>query len=286
MTAPCRHASRCRAGAPRALAGVALLLACAAGTRADPVAPATERLAPYRDSIPGTLARFELVPVPGGRVAIETPDGPRTVVVGPFWIGRTEVTWDEYDVFALRFDLTAAERGAGVDATARPSRPYGAPDRGFGHRGYPAIGMTYAAAEAYCAWLSAKTGTTYRLPTDAEWTRAVEAGLGPEEVTPDRLDSLSWHAGNTAGKSHPVATKRPDALGLHDLLGNAAEWVTGPDGRPVVRGGSWADPPGRVGPRARAAQMSDWNETDPQFPKSHWWLSDAPFVGFRIVRQP
>jgi len=38
-----------------------------------------------------------------------------------------------------------------------------------------------------------------------------------------------------------------------------------------------------VGPRARAGQTSAWNETDPQFPKSRWWLADAPFVGFRIV---
>ena len=54
----------------------------------------------------------------------------------------------------------------------------------------------------------------------------------------------------------------------------------------MVRGGSWNDPPNFVGPTARARQTSDWNETDPQFPKSRWWLADAPFVGFRIVREP
>ena len=68
--------------------------------------------APYRDSIPGTLVRFEMMPVPGDR---------------PFWIGKTEVTWDEYDIWAFRLDLTPRERSSGVDATARPSRPYGAP---------------------------------------------------------------------------------------------------------------------------------------------------------------
>ncbi|HEV8265746.1 MAG TPA: SUMF1/EgtB/PvdO family nonheme iron enzyme [Gemmatimonadales bacterium] len=226
--------------------------------------------AAYRDSIPGTLVAFDMIPVP-------PPPGDR-----PIWIGKTEVTWDEFDVWAVRLDLTPAQQAAGVDATARPSRPYGAPDRGFGHHGYPAIGMTYEAARTYCAWLSAKTGKRYRLPTDAEWTRALDAGGGGADADTTHV----WHAGNSGGKPHAVATRAPDALGLHDMLGNVAEWVTGPDGQPLVRGGSWADPPASVGPGARARQAPAWNETDPQFPKSRWWLADAPFVGFRVVREP
>jgi formylglycine-generating enzyme required for sulfatase activity len=125
----------------------------------------------------------------------------------------------------------------------------------------------------------------YRLATDAEWTRAAQAGIGGT-VTAARHDSLAWHAGNAGGKAHPVATRQPDALGVYDMLGNVAEWVTGMDGRPLVRGGSWADAPEQVGPGTRAVQTSAWNETDPQFPKSRWWLADAPFVGFRIVLLP
>src|SRR5437588_585609 len=159
-----------------------------------------------------------------------------------------------------------------------------APDRGFGHHGYPALAMTYGAARAYCAWLSARTGRHYGLPTDAQWTRALGLGLSTDtSLSAERRDALAWHAGNAAHQSHAVATKQADALGAYDLLGNVAEWVTVPDGPPVVRGGSWADPAVRVGPSTRAAQTPAWNETDPQFPKSRWWLADAPFVGFRIV---
>jgi formylglycine-generating enzyme required for sulfatase activity len=147
--------------------------------------------------------------------------------------------------------------------------------------------MTYYAAERYCAWLSAKTGKQYRLATDAEWTRALQAGLSADTVlSAERRDALAWHAGNAGNRSHAVATKQSDALGLDDMLGNVAEWVTSTDGRPLVRGGSWADAPAKVGPDARANQTPSWNETDPQFPKSRWWLADAPFVGFRIVREP
>ena len=242
--------------------------------------------APQRDTIPGTLVSFEMIPVPGGGVTIDTPQGPRAVTVAPFSIGKTEVTWDEFDIWAFRLDKAAGSPSA-ADAIARPSRPYGAPDRGFGHKGYPAISLTYAAAQAYCAWLSAKTGKKYRLPTDAEWTLAARTGLGPDTTFPAaRRDSLAWHAGNAAAKLHAAATKAHDLRGFHDMFGNAAEWVTGVDGKPVTRGGSWADPPERVGPHARAAQTPAWNESDPQIPKSPWWLTDGPFVGFRVVREP
>ncbi|HEX9564902.1 MAG TPA: SUMF1/EgtB/PvdO family nonheme iron enzyme [Gemmatimonadaceae bacterium] len=219
----------------------------------------------YTDSVPGTLVRFEMVPVPGKEL----------------WIGKTEVTWDLYDAFALsRPDST--ERG-GADAVARPTRPYGAPDYGWGHAGFPVISAAYPAAEAFCQWLSARTGKRYRLPTEAEWEQV--ARLAAEGMPADR-GMIAWHAGNAGGTTHPAGEKEADRLGLHDLFGNAAEWVTPTSGRPVVRGGSFRDPAATVGPGARAVQDDTWNERDPQIPQSRWWMSDAPFAGFRIVREP
>jgi formylglycine-generating enzyme required for sulfatase activity len=220
---------------------------------------------------------FELVPVPGGTVTLEG----KTVTVEPFHVGRTEVTWDLYDVFALGLD--ASKSPGGADAVARPSQPYGAPDYGWGHAGYPVISVTRAAAEAFCEWLSTKTGKPYRLATEAEWLRVAQLASGNGALSAERRDALAWHRGNASSRTHAVGQKKPDALGLFDLFGNAAEWVTTGDGRLVTRGGSFRDRAELVGPAARAEQDDSWNERDPQLPKSRWWLSDGPFVGFRVV---
>ena len=216
-----------------------------------------------------------MVPVPGGTVTL---DG-QPVTVAPFHIGRTEVTWDMYDVFALRLDEPKGAPRA--DAIARPSQPYGAPDYGWGHAGYPAISIAQPAALAFTKWLSARTGRTYRLPTEAEWVRAAE--LAAANASSAARDAITWHRGNAKDTTHPVGKRKPDALGLFDLFGNAAEWVVTPDDDFVTRGGSFRDALEHTGPAARALQDDTWNERDPQLPKSSWWLSDGPFVGFRLV---
>jgi formylglycine-generating enzyme required for sulfatase activity len=262
----------------RSLAAIAL--ACVPSIAAlRPATTQSARLEAYRESISGTLVSFEMMPVPGGTVVL---DG-KPIAVTPFYIGRTEVTWDMYDVFALGLDVPKEKRGA--DATARPSQPYGAPDYGWGHAGYPAISVTRAGAQAFCEWLSKKTGRPYRLPTEAEWVHTASRSSGGQ-LSPAQRDSLAWHRGNSSARAHAVATRTADALGLFDLFGNAAEWVMTIDGQPAVRGGSFRDPAGSVGPSARAVQDDSWNERDPQLPKSRWWLSDGPFAGFRVVRDP
>ena len=253
------------------LAGIGLLIA----------APARGQ-AVSADSIPGTLVRFELVEVPGGPVRL--PGQTDSTAVNTFWLGRTEVLWEAYDAFTLARQPSPRYSPAGADAVAGPSKPYGNPDYGFGHRGFPVISVTRAAAEAFCAWLSAATGKRYRLPTDAEWQRA--ADLAASMAAPTQIDDLAWHAGNAGQATHPGGSRGADRLGVSDLFGNVAEWVTTADGRLVARGGSGRDALDHVGPAARVYQQPGWNERDPQIPKSSWWLSDGPFIGFRIVREP
>lgn len=271
-----------------ALLAGGLLPALSAGeARATQLPVSRDRIpATYHDSIPGTLVSFELVAVPSGTVSVPGKHGQQTVRVSRFLIGRSELSWDAYDAYMLSKPTVTESQTTGADAVSRPSRPYGAPDHGWGHRGFPTISVTRAAAEAFCAWLSSKTGNKYRLPSEAEWLRAAALAGGARPMTTARLDSLAWHAENAGSTTHASASRHADELGLHDLFGNAAEWVVSDDGRNVVRGGSFRDSRREVGPQARAVQDESWNERDPQMPKSRWWLSDGPFVGFRIVREP
>lgn len=273
---------------PRLSLTALVLLGLIAGwgfeARERAIAPAP---GPVRDSIPGTLVAFEMIPVPGGTVTIQTDSGAVDVEVAPFLIGKTEVTWNEYDIFAYRLDLPPERRTAYEDATSRPSRPYSPPDYGFGHDGYAAICITYRAAQGYAAWLSEKTGNTYRLPTEAEWQWASQSATeaGPP-LSPEALAEIAWFAGNAGDKTQAVGTKAPNGLGLYDTLGNVAEWIVGHDGKPVTAGGSFQDGVDAVQVHGRARQARSWNQTDPQIPKSKWWLSDGYFVGFRLVREP
>jgi formylglycine-generating enzyme required for sulfatase activity len=237
------------------------------------------------ETIPGSLVKFDMVQVPGGSVTHPGADGKMTTTtVKPFWLGKTEVTWDEYDIYAFRLDQTEDEKAKGVDAASRPSKPYGAPDRGYGHAGYPALGMAYNAAEQYCRWLSAKTGKKYRLPTEPEWEHACHAGASTHGK-PQDLEKHAWVWENGEDKAHPVGQKTPNAWGFFDMLGNVMEWCQGVDGQPVARGGSFVDKGADVSCATRTHQTPEWQAADAQLPKSRWWLSDGPFVGFRVVRE-
>lgn len=206
------------------------------------------------------------------------------MTVKPMLVGRTEVTWDMYDVYMHRLD--SARSNPAADAVARPSMPYAVPDYDWGHAGFAAISITYHAAQSYAAWLSAKTGHRYRLPTEAEWQHIANLATGSQPLTRHKLDAIAWHRDNAEGTTHAIASKQADGLGLFDLFGNAAEWVVTTEKVPVTRGGSFRDAPANLGPHARAPQTPLWTERDPQLPSSRWWLTDGPFVGFRLIRDP
>jgi formylglycine-generating enzyme required for sulfatase activity len=202
-------------------------------------------LAAYREQIPGSEIGFDMQPIPAGKFRMGSPETERgrnvdegpaiEVAVDAFWMGRCEVTWDEYDQFNTDPERPQAKK---PDGMSRPTPAYTEMTFGMGREGYPAIGMSHIAAREYCAWLSRKTGKFYRLPTEAEWEYACRAGsttaysFGDD---PDGLDAHAFHAGNSGRELEPgaapkpayhkVGLKRPNAWGLCDMHGNVAEWV-------------------------------------------------------------
>jgi formylglycine-generating enzyme required for sulfatase activity len=164
----------------------------------------------------------------------------------------------------------------------RPSKSYILPDLGWGHHGYPAINISILNATMFCRWLSSKTGQKYRLPTEAEWEYACRAG-SKTDPTKAEIAKEAWY-GDT--RTHPVGKKQPNGWKLYDMLGNTGEWAIDPEGKPVLCGPTFKDQLDKVKPSTHAYQVPAWQATDPQLPKSRWWLSDGNFCGFRIVREP
>lgn len=307
-------------------------------------------MVPYTETIPGTDVKFEMIPVPGGfvhqKVGAEGGESMLVeVVLPPYWIGKTEVTWAEYRPY---MDLNRsyaqlqqlATLDAGDDASAAltktphlakklstkravdaatievdavtaptalydPSSTYESGEE----PNLPAVTMTPFAARQYTKWLSALVGRDYRLPSEAEWFRAAAADNYAE---PSDLDAVAWFTDNAEYVAHPIGEKEPNAWGLHDMLGNAAElvldavhaegreapsgrqltwaeavaWPRKGDGR-IAKGGFYDAEADQVTLTARlVTEDSDWKASDPNLPASPWWYTDFPAtgVGFRVVR--
>lgn len=227
---------------------------------------------PFSEPVPGSVIALEFVPVSLG-------DGDDARVL---WFGRTEVTWDAFDAYVFRLDDMELDANPDVDALSRPSNPFALADRGYGHNGYPAISISHQSAAAFAQWLSARTGKAYRLPSEHEWTLACEANGGlPAERK--QLDAVAWTIRNSERSTQPVGALAAGEAGLHDMLGNVGEWCDVAEGEPVLMGGSYESRPDEVGCTARLPDTPAFNVTDPQIPKSPWWLADGPFAGFRLV---
>jgi hypothetical protein len=229
---------------------------------------ALEGAAPaFRERVAGTAVTLDLVAIPAC-------DG-----VKAFHAARTEVPWELFDAFIYGLDAKAGQSTPEADAVTRPTKPYVSVDRGFGHQGWPAISMSSKGAVQFCEWLSRKTGRTYRLPTVAEWRCMAKASA----VTADTVARHAWTDADADVRTHRCGEKAADAAGLVDLWGNAAEWCVAEGGGFCILGGSYRDE--RIDPASMkpVPETPDWNESDPQFPKSVWWLVDGPFIGMRVV---
>jgi formylglycine-generating enzyme required for sulfatase activity len=312
------------------LAVFLLLLACLGGesTAEDKKdkAPAPKHES-YTETIPDSKVKFDMVAIPAGEFTMGSPAGekgrgadegpPHPITIKPFWMGKCEVTWDEFDLYWStkpgQKEDKEPEKPKNADAVTRPTPPYADETFDKGREGHPVISITHHAAMQYCRWLSLKTGKVYRLPTEAEWEYACRAGTKTAYSfgdDPKQLGDHAWYDANSEGTTHKVGTKKPNPWGLYDMHGNVAEWcldhyqkdyyekfptdklTLNPVLLPtekrfphVVRGGSWDDEdPAKLRSAARRGSELSWIKQDPQRPRSIWWLTDAQFVGFRIVR--
>lgn len=293
-------------------------------------------MVPYTMTIPGTDITIDMVPVPGGSFAMGSPEseadrgddeGPQfQVAVDPMWVAKTETSWAQYKEYMRLYAIFKEFEADGtrpitddnkVDAITAPTELY---DPSFTYEygedpEQPAVTMTQYAAQQFTKWLSAVTGSQYRLPTEAEWEYAARAGSQSAFYWGDDADAIdenAWYFDNADSGALPVGSKAPNAFGLHDMHGNVAEltvnahtddysefkakepinatevlsWPEASSGV-VARGGGWEHDPEQLRSASRLVTEDEvWKEEDPNYPKSPWWFTSDPSrqVGFRIFR--
>ena len=240
----------------------------------------------YKETIPASQVSFDMVLVPGD-AATKT---------APYFIGKKEVTWDEFMPWMTCEDVPEKEQHGVLRAKkVRPSMSYIDVTRGYGTSGFPALSMSRFSAELYCKWLSEQTGRRYRLPTEAEWKRAWTLGGGTDKAyaSDDEADKVAIFLFNAFddfdGKEKPrkAGSKAPNALGLYDMAGNVAEWAVEPGTtNRFVMGGHYKGTYDQLGAVCRLDENSEWNLNYPNEPKSIWWFVDAEWTGIRLVCEP
>jgi formylglycine-generating enzyme required for sulfatase activity len=212
----------------------------------------------------------------------------------PFAVGRFAVTFDEWE---------AAQRdGSWPRVTGLPPRQP-SDEKGWGRGCRPVIAVSWDDAQAYVKWLSAKTGQTYRLLSEAEWEYACRAGSETAFWWGDTIsasqanyDATNVYWGGSPGeyrkKTVPVDQFQPNPWGLYQMHGNVGEWcedcwnwsyagkpaslkatggvwTTGDCSQRVLRGGSWYSVP----PVLRSAYRSRSLATN-----------RYGYAGFRVAR--
>ncbi|MGB5677770.1 MAG: SUMF1/EgtB/PvdO family nonheme iron enzyme [Gammaproteobacteria bacterium] len=234
----------------------------------------------------------EMVRIEGGRfwmgsdrsvdsAAVSNEQPRHEVSIGPFYIGKYEVTFEEYNAFV---------RSTGA---REPD------DKGYRRGRRPVVDVSWEDAIAYAEWLSEQTGMRYRLPTEAEWEYAARGGTETlywwgNDV---QQDGKVWANCNGCGTNEwsrrpaPVGSFQPNAFGVHDTAGNVWEWVQdcwhwsyegAPDdgsvweasegvdcNKRVFRGGSWHGTPRELRSAHRARNRPG---------------TSALVLGFRLAR--
>ena len=220
----------------------------------------------YTEYIPETTVSFNMIAVNGGTFMMGSPEkepfrnpdeSPQhQVELSPFYMAESETTWNMYWAFYVSTMSEGRtppdviyfnnQNAIDVDGISGPTPPWGYPDQGWGHGDMPAITMTHYAAETFCQWLSAKTGKTYRLPTEAEWEYAARGGTESAYFFPGSPKDYSEHGfmknifkpkteiisdyvvydKNSDRRTKSPEEVLPNPLGLKNMLGNVLEYTS------------------------------------------------------------
>lgn len=186
---------------------------------------------------------FTMVPVQGGTFQMGSNEGydekpVHSVTLSSYYIGQTEVTQA----------LWKAVMGS------NPSELKG--------DNLPVETVSWDDCQSFITKLNHLTGEHFRLPTEAEWEFAAKGGRqsrGFEYSGSNTIGDVAWHYGNSGSKTHPVATKSPNELGIYDMSGNVWEWCQ--DWKGDYSSGSQINPTGPTSGFYRVFRGGSWYES-------------------------
>jgi formylglycine-generating enzyme required for sulfatase activity len=220
------------------------------------------------------LTDMEFVWVPGGCFQMGSPaseedrgsnETQHEVCVDGFWMGKTEVTQGQWQKIM----------------GSNPSRFKNGDN-------YPVEQVSWNDAQEYIRKLGSRSGKSFRLPTEAEWEYAARSGGKDEKYAGGSdVDAVAWHMGNSGIKTHPVARKRPNGLGLYDMSGNVWEWCSDWYDSSYYRNSPRNNPQGPSSGSYRVDRGGSW-DSDAWRCRSAYRSWDSPgyrfsFLGFRLV---
>ena len=154
---------------------------------------------------------MEAVLIPAGTFSMGSGRGPfkdekpvhEVTISQPFYLGKYPVTQQQWQAIT----------------GSNPSR--------FKEAKRPVDGISWKDGQDFCREVSARTGKTVRLPTEAEWEFACRAGSTTDYCfgdSPAALAEYAWYESNSGGNTHAIGEKRPNAWGLYDMYGNVWQW--------------------------------------------------------------
>jgi len=268
-----------------------LLFACALATTTLLAQGADAKLLPRMKPLPAGEIHTLSCPPQQPRCA-EGQFQPRRVQIEAFEMAETELTFAQWDACVADGGCSNppsdwAYKNRPVHPPCVVGRPCQHPfDQGWGRGQRPVIHVSWEDVQDYLKWLNAKTGSNYRLPTSEEWEYAALAGTSTRYPWGQKLGKNNANCAECGSRwddrqTAQVASFKPNPWGLHDLIGNVAEWVSNcipldSNGSPgcrayLYRGGAWSYPSVAMDPRLIRNHQGEYRDL---------------MLGFRLARTP